>query len=278
VQSANRHVKQAAGAGCPRLRRVSVFSVLGLAVIPTQAMAAEAGTVAFVSHFSVAGIALIVGGAAALLAPSVLKRDKGSEGEASRGAQPRQDLTYRGSTLKASGRRMVVAEAQDAPIAPNGPTDRPNDGKLESDVSREPLHREVLPVAAAYSASGASRYVGGLTDGVLARAKIFFAALAEQGEVDSAELARRLDAQPTELAGLLLTSLTRRAEAVSSPAPFGIGRVKGTRRRLWLDPDKIAPTLEHAIDQEIAKRHGTPGARGGFRDAPETQAIADTSG
>jgi hypothetical protein len=112
----------------------------------------------------------------------------------------------------------------------------------------------VMSLDETYDSAACARFVEGLGDQVLVRVRIFFRCLADEGEVDSALLAERLGATPSEVAGLVITPLARRSEAVGAPAPFVAGQVPGTRRRLWRDQGRIAERLGDAIDVELARR------------------------
>ncbi len=242
-------------------RRATIAAVLFVLAVPANALAAGPTLGASFGPLAVIGLLLVGGGLVFLFGPDLINRRGSSAGERpGETAKDKQAVSDRGAKIEAQG--------GDGP-----PAEQPATGQqaanTSSAASRPPKQAAPRPAAAAtstderptlggvFGAETCAEYAGGLTDQVLGRSKLFFASLASEGEIDSGLLAERLGAQPTELAGLLLTPLTRRAEAISVPAPFGLGRVKGTRRRLWLDVDGVASRLETAISREIAARAGS---------------------
>ena len=121
-------------------------------------------------------------------------------------------------------------------------------------VADLPLVPQMGPLGEAYDRPACDRFVAGLGDEVLQRGRVFFRYLAEEGEVDSVRLAGRLGAAPGEVAGLLITPLSRRAEAIGAPPPFVEERAPRTRRRVWRDQGGIAERLGATIEVEIARR------------------------
>jgi hypothetical protein len=277
-------------------------AVLFAMAVPADALAAGPALTTTFGPLALVGLLLIIGGLLFLFGPDLLRRGSSTKSaknsaatapQASARAETPAAGPPQAGTLKnrvgdsdvtegveAEGATMPVdADAHGSQPATSGeaPTAPARGQTASSSAATTGAGDERPPLGEVYGPETCTEYVGGLTAQVLGRAKVFFGSLASEGEIDSAQLAERLGALPTELAGLLLTPLTRRAEAISVPAPFALGRVKGTRRRLWLDEDGVAARLERAIDREIATRAGsdTTADRNDVRQTTDRRAVAE---
>jgi hypothetical protein len=265
--------------------RATLAAALFAAAVPSQALAAGPGLGASFGLLGVAGVVLIVGGLLFLVWPELIGRLPGASAPTDAGEEPASTS----ETAAPPPEPVRPPAAEQASPPPSEPVTSPAAEKAPPPPPKAPAPVDERPAAGDTPGTGAARppigkvytpetcteYAGGLGDRVLGRAKIFFASLASEGEIDSTRLAERLGAAPTGLAGLLLTPLTRRAEAINAPAPFGLGRVKGTRRRLWLDEDGVAARLDRAIEREIASRSGVGARPNGGGRAADRDALAE---
>ncbi|MDH3724476.1 MAG: hypothetical protein OER93_01850 [Thermoleophilia bacterium] len=279
-----------------------IAAALFAMAVPAHALAAGPALSTAFGPLALVGLLLIVAGLLFLFGPDLLRRRSSrAQAEDSAAAAPQAPAGTEASaadspetrTLKYREAQIDVNEGEQAegrkePVAADGPRSQPAASAQAPPVPpREQAERrpagssttpdERQPLGEVYGPETCTEYAGGLSDQVLGRAKVFFASLAREGEIDSTKLADSLDAIPTQLAGLLLTPLTRRAEAINAPSPFRLGRVKGTRRRLWLDQDGVAARLGRAIDREIAMRSGSSAAAGGngAGQGADHQAVAE---
>ena len=97
-----------------------------------------------------------------------------------------------------------------------------------------------------------SRHVG---DSVLARMQVFFAALADDGQIASLDLVARLGLKgATSVPANLTNSMKKRARKLGLPVPWKEGTTPDGTRTVWFDRDGIAARMVKAIDDELARR------------------------
>jgi hypothetical protein len=96
-------------------------------------------------------------------------------------------------------------------------------------------------------------YVASLGDVVLDNAEVFFARLAQAGEIGSLALADAIGvASPRNIAAVLTTPLKKRAKALSLPLPWA--EDAHGQRTVWLDRENIAERMLRAVRAEKAQR------------------------
>jgi hypothetical protein len=104
-------------------------------------------------------------------------------------------------------------------------------------------------------------------DSVLERAEVFFAALAEEGEISSVELAAALDLKgPKSLPANLTNSLKKSARRLRIEEPWEATETADGTRTVWRDRDGIAARMVEEIAAEWTRR--PPSEWGPKRGAP----------
>jgi hypothetical protein len=141
-------------------------------------------------------------------------------------------------------------------------------GLLSSELATEGL-------SADYDERTCAVFVRELGERVVDRAIVLFEAIAQDGRINSAELAELLDARPPQLGALLTTPIKRRAKTLGLPWPFEGGQ--GDRdyggiaspqpgddpgRTYWEDRDGIAERMLQAL-----RERQTPTSTGSSRKA-----------
>lgn len=94
----------------------------------------------------------------------------------------------------------------------------------------------------------------GLSDEILPRALVMAQPLARLGQIDAAQLAGLLGARPSDLGGLVVRPLQRRATALGLPLPFVVSRRPRSGRRAWENHAGIAERLSRALQVELSAR------------------------
>src|SRR4029077_12190897 len=110
---------------------------------------------------------------------------------------------------------------------------------------------------AEYSAAICRRFLDPdhIGDSVLERAQVFFALLADQGEVDSLEVVAALDLKgPKSIPANLTNALKKSARRLRLRDPWEWGENADEKRTVWSDRDGIAEAILDAIAAEKRRR------------------------
>lgn len=126
---------------------------------------------------------------------------------------------------------------------------------LGSPVDRRQGVREVVAGSTGdYTDEAVAEFVRGLGSKVLVNGRPFFAALGEQRQVGSLEVARMVGvSSPRNIASVLTTPLKRRARSMGLPLPWRSG-TDHEDRTLWFAIDGLAERFVKAIDNELEVR------------------------
>ncbi|MDH3225559.1 MAG: hypothetical protein OEM67_00495 [Thermoleophilia bacterium] len=103
-------------------------------------------------------------------------------------------------------------------------------------------------------------FAEGLSDQVLERSIVLFRFLHNDGSIDAQQLSSALDCEASELSGMLLTPLRRRAKALGMPLLYQVDLDRTTRRRVWRDSDGLATEMYGAL-REVHERRTRQGAK-----------------
>jgi hypothetical protein len=128
--------------------------------------------------------------------------------------------------------------------------------QVEAEPAPPPVasHRDPL-----YGDETCREFAIGLSDEILPRALVMAQPLARLGQIDAPQLAGLLGARPSDLGGLVVRPLQRRATALGLPLPFVVSRRPRSGRRAWENHAGIAERLSRALEAElIARREGAP--------------------
>lgn len=135
-------------------------------------------------------------------------------------------------------------------------------------VSEDPPPPEAA-ASSVYDPATCRRFLEGrhMGDSVLERAEVFFAALAEQGEITSLELASALRLKgPKSLPANLTNSLKKSARRLRIEEPWEATETADGTRTVWRDRDGIAARMVQEIATEWIRRE--PSECGPERDRP----------
>jgi hypothetical protein len=112
-------------------------------------------------------------------------------------------------------------------------------------------------VSADYDAQTCARFLEGahLGDSVLERARIFFGAIAEDGEIAAPDLVAALELKGSRsLPANLTTPLKKSAWRLGIDVPWAQAETPDGTRTIWRDRDGVAARMVEAIEEERGRR------------------------